>query len=123
MSRTFEFTVPGEPVVKARPRVYRTHTINTAETIEGENRVLQAFVKKYGYPKPIEGPVRLSCIFYLTNRRRKDFDNLVKLVTDALNGVAFKDDSQVMRATIAKVFPASIRNDDPHTWVKIEEES
>jgi crossover junction endodeoxyribonuclease RusA len=116
----FDFTVPGDPVPKARPRVFRSNTVTPARTIVAEDRVLQAFVRKYGYPKPLQGPVSISCWFYMASRRRKDFDNLVKLVTDALNGVAFVDDSQVTRALIVKILPVEGRTVEPRTEVRIE---
>lgn len=118
--QVFDFTVPGDPVPKARPRVFRSNTVTPARTLVAEDRVLQAFVRKYGYPEPLQGPVRLSCWFYMGSRRRKDFDNLVKLVTDALNGVAFADDSQVTRALIAKIMPVESRTVEPRTEVRIE---
>src|SRR3954468_10598750 len=37
----------------------------------------------------------LACTFYLTTRQRRDVDNMIKLVSDALTGVAWADDSQV----------------------------
>lgn len=38
-----------------------------------------------------------------TSKLRGDLDNYVKTVLDALNGVAWKDDSQVVRITGIKV--------------------
>ena len=34
--------------------------------------------------------------------KRPDFDNLAKGITDALNGLAFKDDNQIVEAHIYK---------------------
>lgn len=116
----FDFTVPGEPIPKGRPRVFRSNTVTPERTRVAEDRVLQAFVRKYGHPEPLQGPVSISCWFYLGSRRRKDFDNLAKLITDALNGAAFADDSQVTRALIVKIMPVKGRTVEPRAEVRIE---
>lgn len=36
--------------------------------------------------------------------KKPDGDNCLKIVSDALNGVCFKDDSQVARAVVTKVY-------------------
>tara|TARA_R110000823_G_scaffold106146_3_gene224651 strand:+ start:276 stop:563 length:288 start_codon:yes stop_codon:yes gene_type:complete len=43
-----------------------------------------------------EERVVVSIDFFNGNRRRRDIDNMVKLILDALNGVAFVDDVQVV---------------------------
>ena len=52
--------------------------------------------------RPSQEKVMLSCEFYRSDSRRCDIDNLVKLVQDALNGVAYKDDSQIVGLMAAK---------------------
>jgi Holliday junction resolvase RusA-like endonuclease len=46
--------------------------------------------------KPIEGPVTLQCVFYLGDLRRVDLSNLIKLIEDALNKTAYRDDAQIV---------------------------
>lgn len=73
--------------------------------------------------------------FYMQDRRRVDYDNLAKLVTDALNGVAYVDDSQIVESIIYKVLPSTLvegrggvrqrRSGDPldcepHTEIRLE---
>jgi len=53
---------------------------------------------------PFEFDVLVDVTFYLATRRRKDLDNLVKLVLDALNREAFRDDSQVVEINARKIF-------------------
>ena len=77
------FQVPGEPVGKGRPRFTRQGRAYTpAKTAKYENLVSLAFQQMYPTKKP-------------------DTDNIAK-VKDALNGIAFKDDSQVVKETIIK---------------------
>ena len=50
-------------------------------------------------------PLGVSLVFYLPSRRRVDADNLSKGVLDALNGVLWEDDRQVMDLRIRKRLP------------------
>lgn len=59
---------------------------------------------------PFDGPVmvRLLCRFALKSKpchyreKKPDIDNLQKLIFDAMNGVAYRDDSQICRVTAIK---------------------
>jgi Holliday junction resolvase RusA-like endonuclease len=51
---------------------------------------------------PITGPVSMRVVFCLSNRRRVDLDNLNKGVSDAMNGIVFKDDTQVVNLHLVK---------------------
>lgn len=46
-----------------------------------------------------------------------DLDNLVKLVKDALNGIAYDDDSQIVKVAAAKRWAAD--GEQPHTAIQI----
>ncbi len=118
------FVVPGTPVAKARPRVVRragkvmTHT--PKNTVDFENRV--RFAARDAGARPLEGPVSIEIEARWPlprSRYRKrgpvpvewrtkapDLDNVVKSVTDALNGIAYADDSQVAEIRAWKVHAA-----------------
>jgi Holliday junction resolvase RusA-like endonuclease len=107
-----------EPKPKERPRAAiigghaRIFTPKTTEAYEKEIRA--AWVRANG-DKPEEGPLRARIYFGLPIPRsetkankllmvlrkvfpvkRPDLDNLIKSVLDALNGVAYKDDCQIV---------------------------
>lgn len=107
-----------EPKPKERPRAAiigghaRIFTPKTTESYEKEIRA--AWVRANG-DKPEEGPLRARIYFGLpipksetkANKllmvlrkvfptKRPDLDNLIKSVLDALNGVAYKDDCQIV---------------------------
>ena len=44
---------------------------------------------------PLSGDVALQVTFFFTTMRKRDLDNMNKLVLDALTGVAYEDDSQI----------------------------
>lgn len=95
-----ELTVPGDPQSKGRPRVYQGHGITPTRTREAENRVYSEWRSRYPNLPPYEGPVCLALTFWTATRRGRDWDNLAKLFTDALNGVAYKDDRQIIDAVV-----------------------
>lgn len=98
-----EFVIPGEPQVKARPRVTRTgHAYTPKNTVDGEKTV-QAVFDELGI-EPFDKPVVVELEFYLGTKRRKDVDNLAKLVTDALNKRAYTDDHLIHSLWAIKVF-------------------
>ena len=36
--------------------------------------------------------------------KRPDFDNIGKIIADALNGVAYRDDAQIVEAKLVKIY-------------------
>ena len=142
---TIHITIPGRPIAKARPRFFRrgafVGTYNPQETEEGRWQVsatvqLQAQDPDYRSNRPI----RLECLFYMPipeswSKKRKedlggllagfgkghttkpDLNNLIKWVEDCLNGIAWKDDSQVYQITAEKRYDT-----EPRTEVYIHED-
>lgn len=117
------FTVPGTPVAKGRPRIStrggfaRAHT--PAKTVAYEGLIALAAQDAMKGAPPHLGPIALSVTATFpipaswSKKRaaaamwhvgRPDGDNLLKAVGDGLNGVAWKDDSQVASARILKVY-------------------
>ena len=54
--------------------------------------------------KPLTGALELSIEAYLPTKRLTDWDNLHKLSMDAMNGIVWKDDSQVWKATVSRMY-------------------
>jgi crossover junction endodeoxyribonuclease RusA len=50
---------------------------------------------------PLDGDVSLRCVVYFKDRRR-DLDNVCKPLLDALNGVAYGDDRQIVHIELTK---------------------
>jgi len=100
--KAIKFTVPGEPRSKQRPRVTARGTYTPKETIEAEKLVRHYYAAANG--PFFEHQLKIDINFYNGNRRRRDLDNMAKLVLDALNKVAFADDYQVVELNLAKFF-------------------
>lgn len=101
------FAVSGTPEVKQRPRVTRggKRTFTPKDTLDAERIIADTFRLLYPDWKPTDKPVRLKCEFWLPDGKRKDLDNLGKLVMDALNGIAYLDDSQIVETIFKKHTP------------------
>jgi crossover junction endodeoxyribonuclease RusA len=119
--------IPGRPVSKGRPRCtswweegkqkYVTHLQTPHKTVSQEQVIGYAWKELHGGDL-MEGPVRVYLTFVEGPRQRpQDIDNLVKLVLDALNGVAWEDDQQVM-AVHAELFRG---RPEPMTRIIVEE--
>jgi Holliday junction resolvase RusA-like endonuclease len=54
-------------------------------------------------------PVGVELAFYQGTRARKDIDNMIKLVLDSLNGVAWADDVQVNTVLARRVYTVKHR--------------
>jgi len=123
MTRVFE--IPGEPRGKGRPRFSRRSgaAYTDAKTAAYENLVAVAYRAKYPDASPIETAVVLTATAYMsipksTSKKRRaamlageirptkkpDIDNVLKAVLDGLNGLAFRDDSQVVTIAIRKEY-------------------
>lgn len=91
--RVYRIEIDGIARVKGRPRLGRGgNTYTPTNTKTWEELVAWTFAKAHGTPK-LEGPVRVTMWFH---QRLGDIDNLAKAILDGLNGVAYKDDSQVV---------------------------
>ena len=121
----YEFEVIGDIKGKARPRV-NTYT-GTAYTPTGtkdyENLIKQYFKVKYPRYEPLDGRVAIKIIAYfevtknttkkdkklieeglLSPTKKPDIDNIVKIILDALNKMAFKDDNKITKLEVEKLY-------------------
>lgn len=125
--RELRFTVPGQPVGKARARVVlnrgKVRAFTPDKTVRFENLVRCAFVAAYPNHVPLEGPVSLTATAFfpvpksmkvpkgidwakdfIAHTHRPDADNVSKSICDAGNGVIWRDDSQIYQMQIFKFY-------------------
>jgi Holliday junction resolvase RusA-like endonuclease len=95
--------------------MFNGHAVTPKRTREYEKTVgiLAGVAGAY----PCAGPVRLTCSFYMGDSRRRDLDNVLKAISDGLNGVAWIDDSQVVEIHATK----SVDRQHPRAVVRVEE--
>lgn len=133
----YEFEVIGDIKGKARPRVntYTCQAYTPNSTKDYEELIKQYFKIKYPRYIPFENrvSVKVTAIFKipktttkkdkilieegkLSPTKKPDIDNIVKIILDALNKMAFKDDNQITKLEIEKVY-----GEEEKILVKIEE--
>jgi len=93
-----EFTVKGPPVGKQRPRLGKWGVYTPSETKQYEGRLAQECVRamRSANVKMFTAPVALFVRVRYPDNRRRDGDNVLKAAMDALNGIAYADDSLVV---------------------------
>ena len=124
-----KFKVPGKPQGKARARVVnfggRARAYTPEQTILYENYIKQCFLSaatpndKELYEKPLhlqiiavygipKGFSKVKEIQALNGELKPcvkpDIDNIAKVVCDALNGIAYKDDNQIVTLVVGKIY-------------------
>lgn len=109
--------IPGRPVPKQRPRFTRTGHIYTPQ----ETRDYEDFVgwkAKEVIKEPLEGDIALYIRVYVNRNVFADIDNIAKAIMDGLNGVAYKDDRQVVCLSIQR-----IKGQEERVEIELEEVS
>lgn len=104
----FVMFAPLDVVSKQRPRHGKGYTYTPKETVEFAESVREAWLDQCGF-MPFGEHSDKWMTFDLwcgISRMSRDFDNLAKAVADALNGVAYVDDAQIVRSSVSKA-PAS----------------
>lgn len=117
------FDILGKPQGKGRPRFARNGKPYTpAATAEYETRVANLYMNTSGQYFG-EKPLRMILnVFYevpkSTSKKRRqeifdtgelpakkpDADNIAKVICDALNGIAYKDDAQIVELQVIKKY-------------------
>ena len=132
ITMTIKFIVPGKPQGKARPRFRKignyVSTYNPKQTTEYENLVkllaieqckdklnkeytglVKMSIKAYFKPNKSISKKQYNLLIGTEYLKKPDSDNIAKIICDSLNGVAYKDDSQVAYLEIKKYYAEEAR--------------
>lgn len=113
MNKLLDLIIEMAPVAKGRPRFARGIAYTPKATKDAEKRIRDA-AKDAFKSDPYDGAVDVAVMFYLERPKSKsrkkhplhlgrpDVDNFAKLVLDALNGIVWVDDGQVVNLFCAK---------------------
>ncbi len=116
------FEVPGKVRGKGRPRFMRNgHTYTDSKTVEYERLIKASYLKRTSYIS--QKSIRMSMyVCFAPNKtdtkknralkllnslwpsKKPDVDNVIKVVLDALNKVAYQDDTQVNEVHVIRHF-------------------
>ena len=118
------FSVPGDPVPQPRPRVstrggFARAYVPATHPVHAYRQALAAAARDAGagvHGEPVDVVIDVVFARPKSHMRKSgvkpdapktpriDLDNCAKAVLDALNGVAWEDDSQVTRLVIGKTY-------------------
>lgn len=121
------FTIKGKPQGKARPRFRKignyVSTYNTKQTKDYEELVkisvteqckdkldkeytglVKIHIKAYFKPNKSVSKKQYNLLIGTEFLKKPDSDNIAKIICDSLNGLAYKDDSQVALLNIEKYY-------------------
>lgn len=124
-----QFYVPGKPQGKARARTFynkklgRMQSMTPENTVLYENNIMQSYLDVAKKPQLLQGPLQVSIKSYfpvpksttkknreqieaghLLPTKKPDADNIAKVVCDALNQVAYSDDTQIIKLEVSKLY-------------------
>ena len=126
MTLIVTFEVEGDPVPKSRPRFARrgnfVQTYTDAKTIDYETHVAMKARQAIGASEPLQGALTVflylrytipasyskkrkeACLRGVEYPKKVDIDNVYKSITDAMQGIVYANDSQIVEAHITKVY-------------------
>ena len=119
---TFEliYSVEGDPVGKQRPRFSRGRTYTPKKTADYESLIASKALSAMCPALPLETPIAIfiwinhaipasyskkrkeACLNGLEHPKKPDLDNVAKVYLDAMNGIVYKDDVQVVKLRVSK---------------------
>jgi Holliday junction resolvase RusA-like endonuclease len=114
------YSVEGDPVGKQRPRFSRGRTYTPKKTVDYENLIASKASQAMGSSEPLQTPLAIfiwishaipvsyskkrkeACLNGLDWPKKPDLDNVAKVFLDAMNGIVYKDDVQVVKLRVSK---------------------
>ncbi|HII4440510.1 TPA: RusA family crossover junction endodeoxyribonuclease [Clostridium perfringens] len=113
--------VTGKIRGKARPRICKGHAFTPKDTVKYEKLVRDCYKEQDG--RYLDGSIKALIIAYYKipksyskkrvqaireglekPTKKPDADNIAKIILDSLNGIAYKDDSQIIELIIIKKY-------------------
>lgn len=134
---TIHFEIPGHPTALKRARIGRrgafARMFDPKENREAKDTLAVFAVRAMNGRAPLEGPLTLTATFYFVRPKSKtrkrppdpfpypsgkpDTDNLIKLISDGMNGIVYRDDAQIVTVLAGKRWAQDNR---PRTEVRID---
>ncbi|MCI9273995.1 MAG: RusA family crossover junction endodeoxyribonuclease [Clostridiales bacterium] len=129
-----KFTIPGPPKGKARPKVTRAKngasiTYTPDATVAYEELVRSRYITAsngvkflgdtplkmiieavFPIPKSKSNRIKSEMLAgWIVPTKKPDCDNIIKIICDALNGIAYGDDAQIVDVSIRKIYGSEPR--------------
>ena len=126
-----KLTIPGVPFGKERPKFTSRGKFGKAvtpeKTVNYETFVKLLYNEKYGKLSfEADEPLKITIRAFMQQKelmrqgvlrptKRPDWDNIGKIIGDALNAIAYPDDKQIVESHIVKFF-----DENPRVEIEIE---
>ena len=133
-----KFTVPGAPMGKGRPKFSRQGGFvktYTPEKTANYETLVKWYCKEAMTCDMLKGPLAIDIIAYfaipkstskvnvkkmldgeIKPAKKPDWDNIGKIICDAVNNIAYADDAQIINGTVSKCY-----SDTPRVETTIRE--
>lgn len=135
------FEIIGKPQGKARARTVKGHTYTPEQTVLYENLVKMEYLRQcdgFRFKEDVPLRMEIDAIFEppkgtpkkmrvlmlhddILPLKKPDADNIAKVIADSLNGVAYKDDSQIASMIVNKYYgeqaAVSVRISNVEPWM------
>ncbi len=128
-----KFNVPGNPVPKPRPKFFSrgkfVRVYTPAHGKKYEALVADCCRKAMAGDGSVElaGPLTMIVAFYFERPKSKkrgtphtvkpDIDNLAKSILDGINGIAYRDDAQVVDLQLTKGYTENPADARAFVWI------
>ena len=128
-------TIPGEPKAKQRPKWFKHGTYTPEKTVSYESYIKELFATKYPEFMPRGEALTLHIwagllmpkstskkklgmmkLGILEPAKKPDVDNILKTLMDALEKLAYKNDSQICHVVIDKAYSERPRVEMTISW-------
>lgn len=107
--------IPVEPVAKGRPKFTKQGFCYTPKKTSHYEKQIKYHLEAsgYGFKEMYDKPIHLKLDFFIARPKsvkrefpctRPDIDNYAKAVLDAMNGIVFKDDGQIVSLLLTKSY-------------------
>lgn len=112
-----KFTIPGKPISvnhaygqNRNGRRYLTNQGDTFKVLVGytAQSAMKTVLTQFKYP------IKVSLEYYYDDKRKRDIDNGIKLCLDAMTGIVYKDDSEIVCLEVWKDYA-----DEPRIEIEI----
>jgi hypothetical protein len=123
-----EIQLPINPVPASRPRVTKQGWSYYAEPYKSFKDELKKLMgERSPFKEPIDATVNVTILIICEQPKKTklkfpkpDWDNFGKAVCDAMNGVIIKDDSQIRRGTVEKLWAPKGAEGRIHIVMEVE---
>ena len=109
------FSVNEHPLSKSNNLQFGKKRAFIPKKYKDYEKLIQEAAREAFQGEPIVGPVKMTIRLWFKDRRIRDAQNYPKTICDALNGICYNDDSQIV-----ELFVTKLKRDEPGLDVTVE---